>query len=267
MTLLAPGLWLQRLTTREPSARPARGLDPGAPRGARSRGPARAGRPTGGGDGVVATVRRAEFEWIGGLKDGEGKIVSTTTGALPELEVTWNGPGDEDQEQITSPEELLAAATPRASRCSSRPASSAPAGSRRRCTVTARSRSRSASGSPARRSRVRVTVDGLTDEQIRDIARSAKVMRPLSRALTGIDVTLELPELAPPRGRGRGRSSRRSEASARPDAASAARLGPAMAGFEDLIDELERSYAELQERMSDPRSTTTTARRRRSAGA
>ena len=31
MTLLAPGLWLQRLTTREPIARPGRGLDPGAP--------------------------------------------------------------------------------------------------------------------------------------------------------------------------------------------------------------------------------------------
>ena len=28
MTLLAPGLWLQRLTTREPTPRPGRGLDP-----------------------------------------------------------------------------------------------------------------------------------------------------------------------------------------------------------------------------------------------
>ena len=38
MAVLAPGLWLQRLTTREPVARPARGLDPGSPRGARPRG-------------------------------------------------------------------------------------------------------------------------------------------------------------------------------------------------------------------------------------
>ena len=30
MTLLAPGLWLQRLTTREPTRRPGRGLDPRA---------------------------------------------------------------------------------------------------------------------------------------------------------------------------------------------------------------------------------------------
>ena len=40
-----------------------------------------------------------------------------------------------------------------------------------------------------------MTVDGLTDEQIFDIAHRAKIMSPLSRALTGIDVALELPEL------------------------------------------------------------------------
>ena len=40
-----------------------------------------------------------------------------------------------------------------------------------------------------------MTVDGLTDEQIYDIAHRAKIMSPLSRALTGIDIALELPEL------------------------------------------------------------------------
>ena len=38
MTLLAPGLWLQRLTTREPTRRPGRGLDPRARGGAAPRG-------------------------------------------------------------------------------------------------------------------------------------------------------------------------------------------------------------------------------------
>ena len=38
MALLAPGLWLQRLTTRTAVARPDRGLDPGAPGGAGARG-------------------------------------------------------------------------------------------------------------------------------------------------------------------------------------------------------------------------------------
>ena len=44
-----------------------------------------------------------------GFIDGEGLIVSTATGALPELTVTWPSRVDEQQEQ-TSPEELLAAA-------------------------------------------------------------------------------------------------------------------------------------------------------------
>ncbi len=52
----------------------------------------------------MASVRSAEVEWIGGLMDGEGKIVKTSTGTLPELEVTWAGRENEDQE-ITSPEE------------------------------------------------------------------------------------------------------------------------------------------------------------------
>ena len=59
----------------------------------------------------MPTVRRAEVEWVGGFIDGEGKIISTTTGALPELEVTWQARVDEDQ-SLTSPEELLAAAGP-----------------------------------------------------------------------------------------------------------------------------------------------------------
>ncbi len=40
-----------------------------------------------------------------------------------------------------------------------------------------------------------VTVDGLTDEQIFDIAHRARITSPLSHALKGIDVVLELPEL------------------------------------------------------------------------
>jgi hypothetical protein len=40
-----------------------------------------------------------------------------------------------------------------------------------------------------------VTVDGLTDEQIYEIAQRAKIMCPISRALAGIDITLEMPDL------------------------------------------------------------------------
>ena len=37
----------------------------------------------------MATERKAEVEWIGGLIDGEGTVMSTTSGQLPELELTW----------------------------------------------------------------------------------------------------------------------------------------------------------------------------------
>src|SRR6266508_3833255 len=57
----------------------------------------------------MATERKVEVEWIGDLMDGEGKIVSSTSGLLPELDVTWAARNDET-EPLTSPEELLAAA-------------------------------------------------------------------------------------------------------------------------------------------------------------
>ena len=57
----------------------------------------------------MATVHRAEFEWIGGYSDGEGKLLSTTSGQIPELEMTTVARVDDDVDQ-TTPEELLAAA-------------------------------------------------------------------------------------------------------------------------------------------------------------
>jgi osmotically inducible protein OsmC len=44
----------------------------------------------------------------------------------------------------------------------------------------------------------RVTVDRLTDDQIREIAERAKLNCPVSRALAAVDITLELPGLAAP---------------------------------------------------------------------
>ena len=52
-TILAPGLWLQRLTTQGAFARPDRGLDPRAPRGAPPRGPADARGAQGRGHGLA----------------------------------------------------------------------------------------------------------------------------------------------------------------------------------------------------------------------
>jgi len=57
----------------------------------------------------VATDRKAEVVWHGSLLDGEGTIVSTTTGAIGEQPVSWAARAGE-AEQLTSPEELIAAA-------------------------------------------------------------------------------------------------------------------------------------------------------------
>src|SRR5579863_646639 len=142
----------------------------------------------------MPTMRTAEVEWVGGFLDGEGRIVSTTTGAIPELEVTWQSRVDEDQ-SLTSPEELLAAAH---ASCFAMQFTSGLVGAGWEpevmyvsCTIAFEI----GMGITESALTARVTVEGLTDEQIYEIAQRAKIMCPISRALAGVDVTLELPEL------------------------------------------------------------------------
>jgi osmotically inducible protein OsmC len=54
-------------------------------------------------------VHQASVSWSGGLTDGSGKVVSSTSGTLKDLPVTWNARTGGDY-SMTSPEELLAAA-------------------------------------------------------------------------------------------------------------------------------------------------------------
>jgi osmotically inducible protein OsmC len=142
----------------------------------------------------MPTVRRAEVDWIGGFIDGEGTIVSTTTGALPELGVTWQARVDEDQ-SLTSPEELLAAAH---ASCFAMQFTSGLVGAGwepEEMHVTCDVSFEIGLGITESALTARVTVPGLTDEQIYEIAQRAKIMCPLSRALAGIDITLDLPDL------------------------------------------------------------------------
>jgi lipoyl-dependent peroxiredoxin len=57
----------------------------------------------------VRAERRAEVVWQGDLVEGSGTIVSTGSGAIGDLGVSW-GARTEDSNGQTSPEELLAAA-------------------------------------------------------------------------------------------------------------------------------------------------------------
>ena len=109
MTLLAPGLWLQRLTTRPADARPDRSLDPRAQRGASPRGRHHPGRAQGRGHGLMPRiVRRAAVAWEGSLSRGTGTATASSSGTF---ELPIDLPSRiADKPGKTSPEELLAAA-------------------------------------------------------------------------------------------------------------------------------------------------------------
>ena len=114
MTLLAPGLWLQRLTTREPSLDQVevsiRAIEEVRRREAgESAGRARDGQP-GRGDGVVPRiVRDANVAWEGNLARGHGALTAASSGAF--IGLAYSLPSRVgDPEGKTSPEELLAAA-------------------------------------------------------------------------------------------------------------------------------------------------------------
>ena len=146
----------------------------------------------------MATERTAEVEWIGDFLGGEGKILSSTSGKLPELDVTWAGRTDEDSGEM-SPEELLAAA--HASCYSMQLAAGLVGGGyepmemKIACTVALEI----GVGIVSSKLTAHVTLDGeIEDDKLREIAERAKLNCPVSKALAGIEITLDLPDLAPP---------------------------------------------------------------------
>ena len=58
----------------------------------------------------MATDRRADVIWTGGLTDGSGTITKTTSGAIGEQPVSWAARSEDATSGKTSPEELIAAA-------------------------------------------------------------------------------------------------------------------------------------------------------------
>jgi osmotically inducible protein OsmC len=146
----------------------------------------------------VATERTVDVEWVGAFLDGEGKIVSSTSGQLPELEVTWEGRTNEDS-GLTSPEELLAAAH---ASCYSMALASGLVGGgwepveiKTSCTVAFEV----GVGIVSSKLVTNIELDGeIADDKLREVAERAKLSCPVSKALAGIEITLELPQLPPP---------------------------------------------------------------------
>ena len=145
----------------------------------------------------MATERSAEVEWIGDLMEGEGNIVSTTSGLLPELEITWAARNDETEEK-TSPEELLAAAH---ASCFSMSLAHGLVGAGwdpEEIRVSANVAYETGIGITGIVLTAHVVSEGIPDDLLRQVAERAKATCPVSKALAGVEITLDLPDLPPP---------------------------------------------------------------------
>jgi len=139
----------------------------------------------------VATERKAEAVWQGDLMNGSGTITSNTSGALPQLDVSWPSRSEEPNGK-TSPEELIAAAW---AACFAMALShglaqggNAPERLATSATVTFQPGEGIVKGALT----VVGTVPGLDDAAFKSAADEAKANCPVSKALAGIpDVTLD----------------------------------------------------------------------------
>ncbi len=145
----------------------------------------------------MATERKAEVEWIGGLIDGEGRVLSTTSGLIPELEVTWAARNDESEGK-TSPDELLAAAHASDFGMQLAHGLVGAGWDPEEMQVSANVVFEQGIGITGIELTASVTTDGIPDDLLRQVAERAKATCPLSKALAGVEITLSLPDLPPP---------------------------------------------------------------------
>jgi osmotically inducible protein OsmC len=138
----------------------------------------------------MATQRRADVVWEGDLFHGSGTIVSNTSGALPQLDVSWPSRAEEPNGK-TSPEELIAAAH---ASCFSMALSLglAEAGHPpERLETSATVTFQPGEGIKSSALTVRATVPGLSADEFANAADDAKANCPVSQALKGIEISLD----------------------------------------------------------------------------
>jgi osmotically inducible protein OsmC len=137
----------------------------------------------------MATKRKAEVVWEGNLTKGAGTIVSNTSGALPQLPVSWASRSEEPNGK-TSPEELIAAAH---AACYAMALSNglAEAGhTAERLETSATVTFQPGEGIQSSELTVRGTVPGLSADEFQKAAEDAKNGCPVSQALAGIKISL-----------------------------------------------------------------------------
>jgi lipoyl-dependent peroxiredoxin len=139
----------------------------------------------------MATDRTAEVTWHGDLMSGSGRVDSVTSGAIGGLDVDWQA-RSEDAQSKTSPEELIAAAH---AACFSMALSHAlgqaghPADElKSSATVTFQP----GEGITKIALQVAGNVPGMSQDDFRQAAETAKENCPVSKALTGVpEITLD----------------------------------------------------------------------------
>jgi lipoyl-dependent peroxiredoxin len=139
----------------------------------------------------MATQRRAEVTWEGGLMEGAGTIDRVGSGAFGPLDVTWTSRA-EDPAGRTSPEELIAAAH---AACFSMALSLglAQAGTPpERLSTSATVTFVPGTGITASALEVVGRVQGLDADGFREAAEGAKANCPVSKALAGVpEITVD----------------------------------------------------------------------------
>jgi lipoyl-dependent peroxiredoxin len=137
----------------------------------------------------MATTRTATTTWEGGLTDGKGQVALESS-RVGTFDVSWAARAEEPG-GVTSPEELIAAAH---SACFSMALSAAlgKAGTPpQRLESHAEVDFQPGTGITQIRLSVQGTVEGIDAEAFRSAAEGAKANCPVSKALAGVDITLD----------------------------------------------------------------------------
>jgi osmotically inducible protein OsmC len=137
----------------------------------------------------MATTRVANTIWQGGLTDGKGRVELASSG-VGTFDVSWAARAEEPN-GVTSPEELIAAAH---SACFSMALSNglAKLGSPpQQLDTRAEVDFQPGKGITQIRLSVRGTVPGIDADGFRAAAEDAKANCPVSKALTGVEITLD----------------------------------------------------------------------------
>jgi len=140
-------------------------------------------------------TRTAETTWTGGLEDGTGTVALVSSG-IASYEVSFPKRAADDADGYTSPEELIAAAH---SSCFAMQFSAllgAAGGSNQSLQVRADVRLGPDPAGGFRIGGIQLTAsgtaDGISPEQFAQIAQDAKNGCPVSKALAGTDITLDV---------------------------------------------------------------------------